>query len=401
MAEIARRKFMAASAAVAAGAIASIPIVRWGDLRRVAEETPYQQGAGILVIVTMYGGNDGINTVIPYSDNAYHDARPDLAYAADEVLHIDERYGFNPGMPGMADTFNRGRLAIIRGVGYRNPDRSHFRSMDIWQSSSLDNTVRSGWIGRWLDANGRDPVSALHMGPVVPPLAAGEKCSAAAFITKPTLARGATELITALCRSDPADRPAMTAVCDSYRAAARTNHELAPVVAHPGGVRLDLDDDGLASQLDAVAVCIAAGVPARVYSVATGGFDTHADERDTQQELLSAVDSALTRFLGQISTSRHHDDVVVMAYSEFGRRVAANSSDGTDHGTSGPVFVIGERVKGGYYGDDPALDDLVDGDLKVTTDFRHVYHELLAEGLHSDPEPVVGRGGSGLGFLTG
>jgi uncharacterized protein (DUF1501 family) len=155
----------------------------------------------------------------------------------------------------------------------------------------------------------------------------------------------------------------------------------------------------LTEQLDAVANCEKAGVPTRVYMVQLGGFDTHADERGTQQRLLQTLDEALAPFLKDMATDQHGKDLVVMAYSEFGRRVAANASQGTDHGTAGPVFIAGTTVKGGFYGDEPSLTDLDHGDLKTTTDFRDVYHDLLVYTVGADPEPSVGQGRKDIGFL--
>lgn len=398
---LSRRGFLASCAAAgAAGAMTSLPAATWADLAFASTDRPLAADTGILVLITMYGGNDGLNTVIPYTDNAYYDARPDLAYDADDVLQLDDRYGLNPGMPGLHRMFGNGKLAVIRGVGYSKPDRSHFRSMDIWQSASLDNEVATGWIGRWLDAAAADPLDALHLGPVLPTLVAGERCSAAAFSGKPMPSTASDELIRALATSDLTDTLAMTMVRDSYRATARTNRGLAPLYAEDGAPRVGVEDKGLASRLDVVAECIELGVPTRVYSVSIGGFDTHADERGTQRELLQSLDTAVTRFVKRVSGTKHGNDVVVMAYSEFGRRVAANASDGTDHGTAGPVFVLGDRVRGGFYGDDPSLTDLADDDLKVTTDFRDVYHEVLLRGLHTDPEAVLGAGRKPIGFLS-
>ena len=157
--------------------------VNWHDLLRAAQDRPLPADAGVLVIVTLYGGNDGINTLIPYADNAYHDARPELAYAPGDVLHLDEQLGLNPAMNGLAQLWNQRQLAIVRGVGYPQPDHSHFRSMDIWQTASPAEPVSTGWIGRWLDATGDDPLRAVNIGPVLPPLAVGEKYTAAALST--------------------------------------------------------------------------------------------------------------------------------------------------------------------------------------------------------------------------
>ena len=153
MPDLSRRKFLIASAGLgAAGLLSGACAVGWPDLMKEAEERPLAEGSGVLVIVTLYGGNDGINTLIPYADNAYHQARPELAYAAGDVLHLDSQLGLNPGLKGLAQLWNQRRLAIVRGVGYPQPDHSHFRSMDIWQTASPAEPVSTGWIGRWLDA---------------------------------------------------------------------------------------------------------------------------------------------------------------------------------------------------------------------------------------------------------
>ncbi|BCI51711.1 hypothetical protein NIIDNTM18_09890 [Mycolicibacterium litorale] len=373
----------------------------WTDVLLAAADQPILDGTGILVLITLYGGNDGLNTVIPVHESTYQDLRPELAYSADEVLNLDGTYGLNPGMTGMADLFANGSLAIVRGVGYPEPDRSHFRSMDIWQSASIDSSANTGWVGRWLDSAGADPLRALHLGRVIPPLLVGKKTVGALFSRDVRPSESSIELIAALSRSDPGDSPAMRMVCDSYRSAAHVNQGLEPVLVEDG-LMTDMpksNDNELAQQLDAVAACISAEVPTRVYSVELSGFDTHADARELQQNLLKTLDTAVTRFTKQISGGKHAKDVVIMAYSEFGRRVAANASDGTDHGTAGPVFIAGECVRGGFYGDEPTLTDLVDDDLKVTTDFRDVYHEILVRVLGSDPEPVVGKGRKAIGFL--
>lgn len=384
----------------AAGAFVAASTVTWGDVLLAANDRPLQDDSGLLVVVTLYGGNDGLNTLVPYAASAYQDARPELAYGANEVLVLDDFYGLNPGMEGLAQLFADGSLAIVRGVGYPEPDHSHFRSMDIWQSASLDNAVTTGWIGRWLDANGKDPLSAIHVGPILPTLAIGEKCSAAAFLNGDMLSGESSALIRALSKSHADDTPAMAMVCDSLRSTAQVSRKLSPMFTADGAPRLEFDEQSLMSQLDVVAACIIADVPTRVYSVGLGGFDTHADERETQQELLRTLDVAVTRFLRQMSQDKRGKDLTVLAYSEFGRRVPANSSDGTDHGTAGPVFVMGERVRGGFYGEDPSLTDLVRDDLQVTTDFRDVYNEILLRALHTDPEPALGPGRSEIGFLS-
>jgi uncharacterized protein (DUF1501 family) len=396
MPDLNRRKFLIASAGLsAAGLLSGACAVSWSDLTREAKQRPLAEGSGVLVILTLYGGNDGISTVIPYADNAYHDARPELAYAPGDVLDLDGQLGLNPALKGLAQQWNNRKLAIVRGVGYPRPDHSHFRSMDIWQTASPAEPVPTGWIGRWLDATGDDPLRAVNIGSVLPPLAVGEKCTAAALSPneKPESADRFAATMDALGADDSNDTPAMAAVCDAFRAT-RTTDTTFGLIKPAGGKH-----NSLATQLSMVAAAVKAAVPTRVYAVQLGGFDTHADERATQQRLLQAFDEAVAPFLAQMAGDRYGKNVVLVAYSEFGRRVKANASQGTDHGTAGPVFVAGGPVKGGFYGDEPSLTDLDNGDLKATTDFRDVYHDLLAQTLQTDPTPSVGTGRHSLGFL--
>jgi uncharacterized protein (DUF1501 family) len=407
MPEINRRKFLIASAGVgAAGLLSGTVAVTWPDLLRAAQNRPLAEGSGILVIVTLYGGNDGVNTVIPYADHAYHDARPELAYAPADVLHLDGQLGLNPALKGMAQMWKDNTVAIVRGVSYPSPDHSHFRSMDIWQTASPSEPVPTGWIGRWLDTTGDDPLRAVNIGAVLPPMAVGEKATAAALSAAgaPKSSDKFAATLAALGADDPHDTPAMAAVCAAYRATRTTDTTFAPITAAKGGPHAAQGNgsarNSLAAQLDMVGKCVKAGVPTRVYMTQLGGFDTHADERATQQRLLQTLDEALTPFLHDIAADRYGKNVVLLAYSEFGRRVAANASQGTDHGTAGPVFIAGKPVKGGFYGDEPSLTDLDNGDLKPTTDFRDIYHELLARTLSADPTPSVGPGRRDLGFLV-
>lgn len=395
MPEINRRRFLVASAGLgAAGLLSGAVAVSWPDLLQAAQNRPLPTGAGVLVIVSMYGGNDGINTLIPYADNAYHDARPELAYAPGDVLHLDQQLGLNPAMKGLAALWNQHRLAIVRGVGYPRPDHSHFRSMDIWQTASPAEPVSTGWIGRWLDATGDDPLRAVNIGPVLPPLAVGNKYTAAALSPHRGPEVNADKfdaIMDALGYDDPTDTPAMAAVAKAYRAARTTDTAFKSVKAS------GTEHNSLENQLSMVAAAVKARVPTRVYIVQLGGFDTHANERETQQRLLGTFDQAVSGFLQQVAGS----NVVLMAYSEFGRRVRANASQGTDHGTAGPVFVAGGPVRGGFYGDEPSLTDLDNGDLKHTTDFRDIYYEVLTRTVGADPAPSVGTGRTALGFLSG
>ncbi|GAB2960761.1 DUF1501 domain-containing protein [Saccharothrix stipae] len=368
----------------------------WPDLMGAAAERPPAPDRGVLVVVTLYGGNDGLNTVVPAADRAYQDARPDLAYRPEDVLDLGEGLGLNPGMAGLKSLWDEGGLAVVRGVGYPRPDRSHFRSMAIWQTASPRTSVPSGWLGRWLDvtADG-DPLRALSVEPLLPPMLAGESTAAASLpLSGLRLPSGRLrEAFAGLGGEADGEGTwqarAARSITDLYRAsadlrdAARESGEDDPDARRDKGSSAGGNTD-LATQLDVVARLIEAGAPPRVYSVSLGGFDTHADERATQQRLLTELDGALTPF-----TRRVGQRAVVLVYSEFGRRVRANSGDGTDHGTAGPVFLLGRGVNGGFHGAQPSLTDLDDGDLKATTDFRDVYATLLDRVLGTDPGRVL------------
>ncbi len=391
-----RRTFLQASGVAGAAALlAGAARVSYDQLVQRAATNPLDAGTPILVLVTLYGGNDWLNTVVPYADPAYQAARPGLAYAAQEVHRLDDEWGLSPGLSGLAGEWQAGRLAIVRGVGYPKPDRSHFRSMDIWQTASPDRPIATGWLGRWLDSAGTDPLLALNVGSTLPPLVVGERACASALSLGEERTAGASTLA-ALAATDPADSPAARLVSASYAACGAVETALAPLAsagtpsAVAGGAGRSASD--LGAQLSLVAQSIKAGVPTRAYTVSLGGFDTHADERDSQQNLLTRMDAALTGFRDALAGHPREPDVVVVAYSEFGRRVRANASDGTDHGTAGNVLLVGPQVRGGLVGDAPSLTQLVDGDLAVTTDFRAVYAAVLDHVLQTEPERILGPG---------
>jgi uncharacterized protein (DUF1501 family) len=287
----------------------------------------------------------------------------------------------------------------VRGVGYPKPDHSHFRSMDIWQTASPAAPVNTGWIGRWLDATGNDPVRAVNLGSVLPPLAVGAKSTAAALSVgrAKRLPAELTAALAGLGKDDPADDATDAMVCAAYRGERTVAATFDPVLGDQPAP--DEGGDSLKAQLDVVARCVKAGVPTKVYAVSLDGFDTHAGEKATQSSLLGELDSALSGFLSDMAKVPRGRGVSVLVYSEFGRRVAANASQGTDHGTAGPVFVAGVPVRGGFYGDQPSLSDLADGDLKSNVDFRAVYGELVTKVLRADPAQVLDTVPPALGFI--
>jgi len=393
-----RRKFLKLSGAAAIGAAA--PILTLEDIAAAANTRPLPAGTPILILVTLYGGNDGLNTVIPYNDSIYYSSRPDISYSADKVLKLDEQLGLNPAMTGIKLMWDQKKVAIVRGVGYPKPDHSHFTSMAIWQSGAPVSRLNSGWLGRWVESQELDPMLAISLGSVLPPLLAGEKRSGSVLplggLVIPTGNFGKD--CQKLSQVVSTDNKLMAAAATSMRDLFTVSSTVTPILKQPAPVADDLPtanggnaggDSNLSQQLDVVAKLIAAGSPTRVWSVSLGGFDTHANEANAQAALLGTVSSALTRFASQMKNTSRGKDIVTMVYSEFGRRVKGNASQGTDHGTAGPVFLIGDRVKGGFYGDQPSLSKLVGGDLAVTTDFRDIYAAVLEDLLTTPTEKVL------------
>ncbi|WP_028935807.1 DUF1501 domain-containing protein [Pseudonocardia spinosispora] len=396
MEAVTRRRFLAWSGVTAAAALASgVTQVDWSDLLYRAQHDPLDPKAGVLVVVTLYGGNDGLNTLVPTADPAYLAGRPELAYQPSEVLDLGEGLGLNPGLTGLKSLWDDRSLAVVRGVSYPKPDHSHFRSMAIWQTASPSTSVSTGWLGRWLDTSGSggspDPLRALSVEPVLPPLLAGERTAAASLpvggLALPGGRLGAAfQALGAAQPGEPEWQARAARSLSDLHTASRVlgGNNVGKAGAHDKG-RPELD-----AQLDTVAGLIESGVPTRVYSVSLGGFDTHADERATQQRLLTELDAALTPFVRRLNGTARGRQAVVLVYSEFGRRVRANASQGTDHGTAAPVFLVGSGVVPGFHGEQPSLTDLDDGDLKPTVDFRDIYAALLTKVLGSDPTPVLG-----------
>jgi uncharacterized protein (DUF1501 family) len=379
---------------------ATAPMLTMEDIAHAAQTRPLPLGTPILIVVTLYGGNDGLNTVVPYADPLYYSSRPDISYAADNILKLDDQLGLNPAMTGIKTMWDQKKVAIVRGVGYPKPDRSHFTSMAIWQSGTPITKLNSGWLGRWVESQEVDPMLAISLGSVLPPLLAGDKRSGSALplgglvIPTGTFAKDCQKL----ARAASSDNKLMAAAATSMRTLFSVSNTITPVLKMPAPVADDLPtvnggnaggDSNLAQQLDVVAKLIAAGSPTRVWSVSLGGFDTHANEANAQSQLLSTVSAALSRFTSQMKNTSRGKDIVTMVYSEFGRRVKGNASQGTDHGTAGPVFLIGDRVKGGFYGEQPSLSKLINGDLAVTTDFRDIYAAVLEDVLKSPAERVL------------
>jgi uncharacterized protein (DUF1501 family) len=386
---LSRRDFLSASALVGA----SLPEV----FRRAALAAPKADQPGgketILVVVQLTGGNDGLNTVIPFRHPVYAASRPTLLQAKDRVRKIDEDYAFHPELEGFSKLLEDGQLGILQGIGYPNPNRSHFESMDIWHRATPSTREPYGWLARSTPMIG---AGALHAADSAPPLALYGTTGYA-----PSLKSLADYKL-----KTPGDDPAVKKTIEGFaekrsgdnnllgfvRSSAREAYQSAErlrVAAAEYKTTVTYPQTPLAQHLKLFAQLIDAGVPERVFYTSLEGFDTHAGQAISHGPLLRTLGDAVQAFHQDITQHGHHKRVVTLMFSEFGRRVKENGSQGTDHGTAAPMFVVGETVKKGLVGKHPSLEDLEEGDLKFHTDFRSVYAAILTKWLGVDSSKVI------------
>lgn len=349
----------------------------------------------ILVVVEMSGANDGLNTLVPYAEDAYYRLRPRIGLRADKVRKIDDRYGFNPGMLGFERLYKDGKMAIVHGCGYPQQSLSHFQSMAYWHTGVPNGGERFGWLGRVADAI--DPqlrpnflvniderqslaVQSEHHMPVV-------------FDDPERFARkGLLQSRPLLDNPTVTDGPNLSRnYLDKVAASAREASQL--VRAAWGSYKTPVDYGIRSLDLNKVAAMINAGLPSQLFYVSFrhNVFDTHVQQNEQHGRLLSYASDAIAGFMKDMERIGRANDVSVLVFSEFGRRVAENTSLGTDHGTANHMYVIGKPVKGGHYGDAPSLTNLdEDGNLIFTTDFRRVYASLIEGWLKHDSKVLLG-----------
>jgi uncharacterized protein (DUF1501 family) len=318
---VTRRKFLQLAAGTSVGAAASL--LSLDEIVFAANTRPLVAGTPILVVVTLYGGNDGLNTVIPFKDPIYYKSRPDISYKAEEILQLDSQFGLNPSMTQIANLWKNGKVAIVRGAGYPSPDRSHFSSMAKWQSGSPTTHSNSGWIGRWIDSQPDDPMLAISLGSVLPPLLAGAKKVGSALplgglvIPKGTVGADFRKL----SLPSSSDSKLRSLAANSMKDLFNISETITPILKRPEPKEIELPtinggnaggDSNLAQQLNIVSKLIQADAPTRVWSVSLGGFDTHANEANAQSILLGSVSSAIDKFMTDIKTSKHGSNVVVL-----------------------------------------------------------------------------------------
>jgi uncharacterized protein (DUF1501 family) len=393
------------------------------EAANTSKQTVTGKDSTILVVLQMAGGNDGLNTVIPYSNDFYHQARPRIAVPMKSILKINDSVGLHQSLAGFKNLYDAGQLSVIQGAGYPNPNRSHFRSTEIWQTASDAEKVESyGWIGRYFDncCKGADPTVGVNIGQQMPQ-AFNAKTPTGISLNNPQSyrfmagGRGRDGQMNA-------DERSFRELNQPESAADNSGGSIGAIhgpTAHSGSVmdfleRTALDaqvssdkilaitkgvdnhatypNSQLSSSLKLVAKLIAGGLPTRVFYVSQGGYDTHTNQVGQQDRLLQDLGDSVKAFTDDLKAQGNFQRVLLMTFSEFGRRVAENANGGTDHGAAAPLFVIGHKVKAGLHGNYPSLapKDLLNGDLKYNVDFRTVYAGILEEWLKTKSQPILG-----------
>jgi uncharacterized protein (DUF1501 family) len=356
-----------------------------------------------LVVIQLAGGNDGLNTVIPYGDRSYFNSRPQLAIKQSDTLEIPgaDGFGLHPNLTGLRELLDNGQAAIIQGVGYPNPNRSHFTSTDIWHTGNQSGQGY-GWLGKYFDntcAGKPNPKGSIAIGNKAPLALHGKTQKAVNFETEKlfrwaggiedsSLEKTYDEINRKETAAKEKDTQLDFLVRTSLDAQVSSDRIRAAVSKQP---LINYPDGELSKQLQLIGSMIRADLPTRVYYASLGGFDTHANQLNSHANLMRQVGSALNAFQNDLAKQGNTGKVITMVFSEFGRRVAQNGSAGTDHGTAAPMFLIGDNVQSGLLGKHPSLTKLDQGDLIYNTDFREVYAAVLENWMGADSKAILGK----------
>ena len=378
------------------GSLASASLMMPKFLKAFEKTTLVPPGNKVMVVLQFSGGNDGLNTVIPVRNDVYYKSRPKLGIQKDAALALTDEVGLNPTLTYFKDLFDEGSLGIMNNVGYPNPDRSHFRSMDIWQSASDSNQyVTTGWLGRYLDAqcSGCDkPTQALEIDDVLSLALKGDNLKGLALKDPKRLFNSSNERY---FREINASHDHEEAAVDYlYKTLSETLSSADYIYdqsrQHPSSQTYPATE--LGKNLKTICSLILSDINTKVYYVSLGSFDTHVNQENQQKRLFTELNDAITAFVKDLKNNNRFQDVVVMTFSEFGRRVAQNASGGTDHGTANNMFFIGGGLKEkGLLNPMTDLNDLNQGDLKYTVDFKSVYATMLHNWLGADDEKILGE----------
>lgn len=388
---IKRRQFLQSGSLAAAG---TMLLPRF--IKASAQGMPGGGKPKILVVIQLSGGNDGLNTVIPVRNDIYYEKRPKLGLKLTDALALHDEAAIHPALKSFKSLYDQGELSIINSVGYPNPDRSHFRSMDIWHSASASHEYwNTGWLGRYLDAtcNGcPTPTQALEIDDVLSLALKGEKQKGLALTDPRKLKQVAGgRLFPALLNGhDDHDHEPMADYLYKTLAETLQSADYLYNQSKQTSTRSGYPDTDLGRSLQTVASLITGDANTSVYYTSLGSFDTHINQQGTQNRLFTELSDAVGAFTSDLKKENRFDDVLLVTFSEFGRRVAQNASGGTDHGTANNMFVIGKNLKKpGLFNDLPNLSNLQDGDLQYEIDFRRVYATLLSGWLGAADDAIL------------
>lgn len=374
---------------------------RW--LATVAQADMVKLGQGgkldkdtVLVVCQLSGGNDGLNTFIPYADKTYYQMRPTVGIAENQVIKLNEQMGLNPALAPLEGLFKKGQVAIVQNVGYPQANRSHFKSMDIWQSASPDGKMRYGWIGRHMDTvAAANPVYALGLSTEKPLALAGKTASVPCFASladiQNMIGDPDTERMLREMQGMDAKSGSLEAVVQKANKSALDAMDVLASQLTKYTPKETYGNDPFGNGFKQISQLIATSPQTRIVYFSTGGFDTHARQAESHTRLLTNFANGVAAFQKEMEACGKADKVIVLVFSEFGRRVAENGSQGTDHGAAGPMMLIGKKVKGGFHGPNPDLANLVQGDLKHSIDFRSVYAATLDKWIGGDSGVVLGQ----------
>ncbi len=404
-----RRQFIQQSVGAFAGFLAIDSIFARAARAAGAVTAPGSAVGRTLVVVNLQGGNDGLNTVVPFGDPEYYRLRPSINVAQGDVLRFDGSLGLNPKLAGIKALYDQQRVAVLQGVHYPNPNLSHFRSTEIWQTAAPDTIIDTGWAGRYLDDSGlpkSNLFKGLAIGPILPKMMVSNKTDvptvenfrAGGFRGSREEQSSADQILNGNSNAYSFQSPYLQLVQEIEHDANASSAELPHLVA---GYKpaIEYPQTPFAAGLNLAAAVINSGVGTKVIYLSLGSFDTHAAQRGTQDRLLDQFATGMKAFYDDLAAHKLDGQVLTMTFSEFGRRVQENANRGTDHGTAAPMFLIGGGVKGGIYGDHPSLSDLDFGNLKWHTDFRSVYATVLERWLGVLSAPVLGGAFDTLTFV--
>jgi len=353
-------------------------------------------GNKVLVLVELKGGNDGLNTVVPFADPTYYKLRPQIAISKDKVLGLNDKIGLHPALENLREVFDSKQMALVQGVGYDSPNRSHFRSIEIWETASRsDEFLSDGWLSRAMEDHGDSSlvIDGVTVGESdAGPMRGGSR---SLMVQNPEqLLRATRKLIRPTGASSK--NSALDHVLTTQRELLRATEGLEKHLKRGKDPGVAFPKTRFGRQLEVAARLLVNDVPLMVVRVTLGSFDTHANQQNAHQRLLTELDTGLAALRQALVKHGRWSDTLIMTYSEFGRRAAQNGSRGTDHGTAAPHFMLGGGVKGGIYGAQPSLTDLAGGDLVYNVDFRELYREAAVNWLGLKVDELSGHRGLGI-----